>query len=1115
MVMHDEQLSRAGSGQQPARRRRWYCATARDVTGMGIVRRLAIGVGSLAVLVLLVVGVPALLLLVGFTPARAGIGSWPDLVVRLQMPDDGTLVGLILTAVAWIAWLYMVAAIVIEASAALRRIPAIRLPVLSLGQVPARRLVAGIALLFIATPVLASALPGPPAFATPKPVPPAAEPLTQEVVKEDARGLRTVTVERGDSLSKIAREYLGDGGRWDEIYSASKDVVQPGGRRLSDPDQIDIGWTLLVPGGTASSDQKTAVVVKRGDSLSKLARKYLGDAGRWDEIFQASTGIKQPGGRYLVDPDHIEPGWVLHLPTTTKHEKAPPADDPEPPADETPQESSELTATPDPTPADTASAVVPAPPIPASTPTPVRTPPTDGGRAGPTPAATSAAGPTSTPAEAGLTEAPAWLVPGLAGAGALLAGSLWLLLSRRRTVQFRARRPGRTIATPPSEHVGVEKTLMHAGGPTGDVIIQVDQGLRRLAATITAAGQPLPALLGVDVTPIAVAVVFTDPVELPSPWQNSGDATSWWIGLAELNSIDGFDPDSPPPWPQLVTIGRDDDDVWRLLNLETLGVVSLTGDPARAADLARYLATELATAPWARDVSIDCVGALAELSELNPVRLSYHANGSTVVDAAAACASAVLDRLKSVGAERVEAARVSLSGHDLWESRVLVADAATEPQQIAVLTDLIVGHLGRTATSVMLTGDHPVNGIEMRLDATGRVEVPALGLSLTANGLTADEAAGCVAVLSAADDLAGVEVPSPTAPTDPWQELCDASGNLRGERTLPRGTPVIGEEASTMLPQPDDHYLLTAATTPEDLAVMSPVVTASTKGRIEQVLASLDDELAAWHDPSCIRPRLQMLGPLKVRPGLNGRAEKVAKRFPYYSEIVAFLAEHPRGVTTKDIMAAFDQSETRVSKDMSNVREWLGANPRTGRPFLPPANDNPEAKRRGVGLYLIEDLLVDAHLLRQLRQRAKTRSGDQALHDLMQALQLVRGEPFDGLRNGGHTWLAESRADQNLHVAIIDTAHEAVTAALAISDLGQARQAAELAWTIAPYESTAVLDLATVMEHEGHSSDARELVRAMTAWTDGTGDGGPIELPDRAKEILRSHAWFQPTERAG
>lgn len=1063
---------------------------------MGVARRLTIGLTALGTVAVLVVGVPALLLLVGFTPARAGISSWADLMVRLQMPDNGTMIGLILTVAAWAAWAYLVSAIVVEAVAAIRRIPTAPLPVLSLGQIPARRLVAGIALLFVTSPALAAAVPPSPAFATPTPTPPPTDRVATRVVT-DVPVPRSITVERGDTLSELALEYLGDGGRWDQIYDASTAIVQPDGRHLTDPDEIDIGWTLNLPDPRRAVDSELPgqVTVEPHDSLSKLAEQYLGAADRWPEIYAASTSIEQPGGRYLSDPDHIEPGWTLRIPTDPPAGATPPvvADPPEP----DPESEPEML----PTPSATSVASAPAPSSPKPSLPQTLTPSATAGQ--PTP--TAAAGAEVDATEEDDLESPAWLVAGLAGAGALLAGSVWLLLSRRRKAQFRARRPGRTIVVPPADHADVEKTLMHDGGPTADVILQVDQGLRQLAAGLAAAGDPVPVLLGVDVTPTAVAVLFFGEVDLPSPWQSSGDRASWWLDLDQLEAAVGFDPEGPPPWPQLVTIGRDDDDVWRLVNLETLGVVSLTGDPARATALARYLAAELATAPWARDVTIDCVGVCGELAALNPVRLTVHDPGSEAVGPTLAAAAAVSDRLAAVGVGRVETARVQLAGEDLWESQVLIADPATATERLARLTDLVTGQPGRTATSVLLVAaDQPVAGVELRLDASGRVEIPAMGLILTANGLTAEEALGCAAVLSSSDDLEDVEVPLPADPAEPWQELGDVAGNLRGDVTLPRGTAVLGEESSTMLPGADEQYVAAGATTVEDLAVMSPVVPASTRERVERALSSLDEDLAAWYDPSCSRPRLQMLGPLKVRPGSGGKAQKVAKRFPYYGEIVAFLAEHPRGATTQDLMAAFGQSESRIPKDMSNVREWLGLNPRTGRMFLPQAKDHPEANRRGVGLYLVEDLLVDAHLFRQLRERAKTRSGDEALRDLLEALRLVQGAPFDGLRDGGHAWLAESRTDQNLHVAIVDTAHEAVTAALAAADIGPARLAAELAWTIAPYETTAVFDLATVMEQEGQPEEAQKLIRAMANWTDGTGDGGPIELPERAKEILRA-----------
>ena len=51
---------------------------------------------------------------------------------------------------------------------------------------------------------------------------------------------KTYTVQGGDTLSKIAREYLGDGNAYMKIFNANRD-------QLSDPDKIRPGQVLKIP----------------------------------------------------------------------------------------------------------------------------------------------------------------------------------------------------------------------------------------------------------------------------------------------------------------------------------------------------------------------------------------------------------------------------------------------------------------------------------------------------------------------------------------------------------------------------------------------------------------------------------------------------------------------------------------------------------------------------------------------------------------------------------------------------------------------------------------------------------------------------------------------------
>ena len=67
------------------------------------------------------------------------------------------------------------------------------------------------------------------------------------------------------------------------------------------------GVSVDVGGGKASNEWTRTYTVAKGDSLSKIAKKFYGNANKWRAIFEAN-------GDQLSNPDLIKPGQVLKIP---------------------------------------------------------------------------------------------------------------------------------------------------------------------------------------------------------------------------------------------------------------------------------------------------------------------------------------------------------------------------------------------------------------------------------------------------------------------------------------------------------------------------------------------------------------------------------------------------------------------------------------------------------------------------------------------------------------------------------------------------------------------------------------------------------------------------------
>lgn len=422
------------------------------------------GLVALVAVLGFVAGVPALMVALGSDPLSPRIPSLERLRTLLTGPDDGTVLVGAAQIVVWCAWAYSTACVLVQTVAALagrtvpvlRGVAGVRQPVSYLitwitaaVTVPAASTTATAAHAAVhATaaptpapdhaaaldlpngqqtsrlPATAVAAPGPAGAAGltaiaswTSPEPPGASPAGRTAGRNPAsshladsysagtysvgpQSQPTVAVRRYDSLWRIAEEHLRDGRRWVEIYRLNTDRAQPDGSRLTDPDTIVEGWTLLLPpdatGITPPPDPTAAagtnqheasqheddkqgagriVVVRPGDTLSGIAEHHLGSADATRALFQANTGRRQPDGRSLTDPDLLRPGWHLTLPgTPPPHTSSPPQRTAPPRPGPAPQTPSQPRPHPPSTPSDPRTAPPAVPPA-VPTPRPPGTPP--------------------------------------------------------------------------------------------------------------------------------------------------------------------------------------------------------------------------------------------------------------------------------------------------------------------------------------------------------------------------------------------------------------------------------------------------------------------------------------------------------------------------------------------------------------------------------------------------------------------------------------------------------------------------------------------------------------------------------------------------------------------
>ena len=550
------------------------------------------GLGALLVLLLLLVGVPAMLLAVG--------ARWPTTWSRqvLLRPDDGTVLLALVTAAAWLAWAVLALSVLAElVTAATRARIRVRLP----GLAGPQRAVAGLVLAVLALGAAPAVHLGlPPAVAearaSPPPAPPAAE---RTAVPSAARApTRPVDpsavvheVQAGDDLWTLAERYYGRGPDWRRIAAANPDRLTGG------PDRLEVGWRLQVPGIRPSTSADGAaervpadaatVTVRPGDSLSTIAERQLGDDARWPELFDANRAV-------LDDPDVLETGQRLHLPAEAVPRPERAGAEPAPDQAGAPDRAVEPGSTrPAPPAGDGAWSGRAAPPAPDRTApdrtasdrtAPDRTAPdrTAPDRTAPDRTAPdrTAADRTAPPASAPVPVEPsasAENVVALAAVGGLLAAGLLAGLAVRRRLQLAARPVGRRIVHPGPATIPLETALGRRQRPL--TLRTLDRALRAVAVSCRDQRLPLPALQLVLLAEDRVELRLAVPHEAaPVGFVVEEGGLCWVLDQSGADHLTALPADEPlRPWPTLVTLGLDAQERLVLADLEALRLLQLGG----------------------------------------------------------------------------------------------------------------------------------------------------------------------------------------------------------------------------------------------------------------------------------------------------------------------------------------------------------------------------------------------------------------------------------------------------------------------------------------------------------------------------------------------------------
>lgn len=982
------------------------------------------GVGSLALSVILLIGIPAALIaLIGF-PFPTEMPQL-DLIQRhiqdADIPDEFVVKTLALLV--WFVWAQLAIGFVTESIAVARGRAANRAPIVPGIQLVARKLVASSVLIISVLSPAKGAIAAPlmPIDATEVSAFDAGQVSeVDEFSKVKSAGVSAkgqYETQKGDNWWEMAEKLLGDGMRWSELRDLNSGKTMLTGDVVNqNTETVKPGWHLDVPAdaessllgvfadagyatpgpGPAGAERPATLIyegptgnrylgsdavpyqVVEGDNLWDIAEAYLGDGSRWQEIYESSTELNQGFDRSLSDPNIIWPDDIVLLPPDAQGVPTP---------DSGRMQDVIGVKQVDELPSPELPAEVPAQPDRAVTEIS-------------SPARVADTAPTAVESDSSLLRSLLSPVGAAFGAGGLfVASGLLGMLMRARHRRLSEAGAGAVPAPPPMDLVDLETVLRNRSNRAAALSIHTT--VQSLTSRVVQPGEPVVGLEVVRISGDRVEVVQDRPdPELPSPWLTSAPV-DWLDGRSIAVLPAEFFPNEPTDEqqknkaaltaPLFVTVGGG-----LLLNLESVGVTLIDGPVELSAGLIRSMVHELATGPARRSIDIRVSSWLPGADLHERVRC---APVDRLVDELGAWVEQAELSLTSSGFGTSFAMRVAGYGDGSLGSKVIFADVADAPALAPLLNTAM---RKRLPLAVVLSGDIatldlPAFGIQDAVEVNVAEEILELrpyGFKAAMQYLDVDLVLGTESLIRYAEEsplvhqetLVGVldnAAAISDVPTDPAQR--------QTERT-PAGD-VITE-------QPEQEHEITD------------------------------------QDQGGEGLFVRVLGPVEVE-GASASLSDAAQ------SVITFLAI--AGPSTADQLATAiwpAQVENQLSEVVAELEQKLGS----------------QFQLSTDGRYRLRSVITDLGSARRWLAQAQGMTDDRARNLMQLALSEVRGRPFERAPEQHWQWIA----DHQMAIAtqatamIIDACFDLCDNAYSVDDLHLAKWACEVGLVVDPMQETVV-----------------------------------------------------------